>query len=113
MAKIQHILAGLKYMTSLNLIFFQGFYETYSGKTLSGAACHFEATGARWAFPCWDEPSFRATFSIKICAQKQFTILSNMPEVHREQVDGGLEAVHFDKVGLEMIYKVSQATYLV
>ena len=41
----------------------RGFYRTKqvreNGEETFGAVCHFEATGARKAFPCWDEPSFR------------------------------------------------------
>ena len=31
-----------------------------------GAACHFEATGARKCFPCFDQPEFRSTFDIHL-----------------------------------------------
>ena len=31
-----------------------------------GAACHFEATGARKCFPCMDQPEFRSTFDISV-----------------------------------------------
>ncbi len=84
----------------------QGFYRvddlTRVGKF--GAACHFEATGARAAFPCFDEPSFRAKFRISVDVDKssevdRLTILSNMPETKREEVaeGGGVTRVSFDE----------------
>ena len=41
---------------------------------------YFEATYARCAFPCFDEPSFRAKFSIEIAhdASGKLIALSNM-----------------------------------
>ncbi|GBG00434.1 hypothetical protein Rsub_13090, partial [Raphidocelis subcapitata] len=44
------------------------------------ASTHFEALGARKAFPCFDEPSFKATFSLRITAPPApWVTLSNMP----------------------------------
>jgi len=37
----------------------------------------FEATDARRCFPCFDEPSFKATFQVEIIAPKDKTVLSN------------------------------------
>ncbi|KAH9386076.1 uncharacterized protein NEMAJ01_0972 [Nematocida major] len=37
----------------------------------------FEATSARLAFPCWDEPEFKAMFNISITAPSRLTVLSN------------------------------------
>ena len=40
---------------------------------------HFEATGARTAFPCFDEPEMKANFSMIMVKEGQHTALSNMP----------------------------------
>jgi len=67
----------------------RGFYRTkhnVHGEVKWGAACHFEATGARKCFPCIDQPEFRSTFDISVKRpNKQVEVLSNMPEM--EEVD--------------------------
>lgn len=61
-----------------------GFYRSDYTDFTNGApnvmlSTQFEATDARRAFPCFDEPALKATFDVSIVADERFTVLSNMP----------------------------------
>ncbi|XP_011260493.3 aminopeptidase N-like [Camponotus floridanus] len=43
------------------------------------AATQFSKTYARYAFPCFDEPSFKAKFTIRISRDQKYKCVSNMP----------------------------------
>ena len=61
-----------------------GFYRSMymkDGQEQFAAVTQFEATDARQAFPCWDEPAVKATFAMTIVGPKDRVILSNMPEI--------------------------------
>lgn len=71
-----------------------GFYRTsyeIGGKKHWGGATQFEATDARRAFPCWDEPDCKATFTVTLRVPQHLTALSNMPVVRARRLAGGLK----------------------
>ncbi|RXM95835.1 Endoplasmic reticulum aminopeptidase 2 [Acipenser ruthenus] len=70
------------------------------------AATHFEATSARKAFPCFDEPSMKAVFSITIIRDQQHYAISNMPKRTTVPRADGLLEDHF-------LHSVKMSSYLV
>ena len=56
------------------------------GKDRHALATQFEATDARRMFPCWDEPAFKATFSLGVTVPRRFQVVSNMPASAPEEV---------------------------
>ena len=58
-------------------------YTNSTGQRVNMAATQFEAVGARRAFPCFDEPAFKAEFVLAIHASSRYpTVLSNMPSAN-------------------------------
>ncbi|KPP73919.1 hypothetical protein Z043_106955, partial [Scleropages formosus] len=71
---------------------FSGLYKASylmpNGTTRTLVATHFEPTSARRVFPCFDEPSLKAVFSLVIVREREYITLSNMPKVRKEWVLG-------------------------
>jgi len=56
----------------------RGFYLSKTARR-NYAVTQFEATDARRAFPCFDEPAFKATFDVSLVADAADTAISNGP----------------------------------
>uniref|UniRef100_A0A8C6VXL9 Aminopeptidase n=1 Tax=Nothobranchius furzeri TaxID=105023 RepID=A0A8C6VXL9_NOTFU len=86
--------------------FYKSSYRTSSGEVRTLASTQFEATFARGAFPCFDEPAFKANFTVQIIREPRHIAVSNMPKVKTVVLPGDLLEDHFDTT-------VKMSTYLV
>ncbi|KAH7916009.1 hypothetical protein BJ138DRAFT_763827 [Hygrophoropsis aurantiaca] len=64
-----------------------GYYKSsfeHEGTKKFYALTQFEPTAARRAFPCWDEPLLKATFSVTMISRNDTVNISNMPAISEE-----------------------------
>ncbi|XP_076280314.1 endoplasmic reticulum aminopeptidase 1 isoform X2 [Lasioglossum baleicum] len=64
--------------------FYLSSYVTPEGEKRYLATTHFEPTYARSAFPCFDEPQFKAKFKVSIFRDRFHIALCNMPVMNTE-----------------------------
>ena len=91
-----------------------GFYKsTFTRTDDEGSTEHtlavtqFESTHARRCFPCFDEPAFKAVFSITLTVPDDVLAISNSAEVLREDLDGGLARITFADTMVMSTYLVA------
>jgi puromycin-sensitive aminopeptidase len=85
--------------------FYRSTYKDSAGVTHTMAATQFEATDARRAFPCWDEPDFKAVFSTTLVIDPTLTAVSNS-SIATEALTGRKKVVRFADT-------IKMSTYLV
>src|SRR5260370_1112736 len=86
--------------------FYRSTYKDSTGQPHTIAATQFEATDARRAFPCWDEPAFKAVFGVTLGGVAHLAAGSNCAVVRGERLDDGRKAVTFAD-------SIRMSTYLV
>src|SRR5918911_3886436 len=57
--------------------FYRSTYKNSSGEEKVLASTQFESTDARRAFPCWDEPAFKAVFATTLAVDPALQAISN------------------------------------
>ncbi len=86
--------------------FYRSVYTDPNGAEKTIATTQFEATEARRAFPCWDEPDLKATYGVTLIVDDGLTAISNGAEAERTDLGGGKVAVRF-------VDTIKMSTYLV
>src|SRR6476620_5952567 len=68
--------------------FYRSTYKDAQGRDKPLASTQFESTDARRAFPCWDEPAFKAVFQVTLVVDQALTAISNARVVRETPVPG-------------------------
>jgi puromycin-sensitive aminopeptidase len=88
----------------------KGFYRSIwtddAGAKHTIATTQFESTDARRAFPCFDEPEFKATFDVALTVPEKLTALSNGAITESKSLGNGLKRVAYERT-------MKMSTYLV
>jgi len=88
----------------------RGFYRSrftdVDGNEQFIATTQFESTDARRAFPCWDEPDFKARFEATLVVPADSMAITNTSEVERKDESDGRVAIRFAET-------MKMSTYLV
>lgn len=89
--------------------FYRSTYVDQNGEQQVVATTQMQSTDCRRAFPCFDEPDFKAVFSTTLIASPDHLAISNGPEIARSAVarDNG------DKVAVSFADTMPMSTYLV
>lgn len=90
--------------------FYRTKYTTPDGSEVRyGASTQFEPADCRRAFPCWDEPNFKATFDITLVTPKNLRAISNMPVKSENEFSDNKEwkVTKFDRTPIMSTYLVA------
>ncbi|KAF9985042.1 Aminopeptidase 2 mitochondrial [Mortierella antarctica] len=84
--------------------FYRSVYTDADNNVHQLTTTQFQSTHARRAFPCWDEPAIKATFSLTLVAPQEMTCLSNMSIETRTVLENGMQQVTFLKTPIMATY---------
>ena len=84
--------------------FYRSEYQDAEGQTRHLATTQFEATDARRAFPCWDEPAQKAVFDVTLIFDDAYQAVSNTPIVEESSPAPGLRSVRFGETPIMSTY---------
>jgi len=68
--------------------FYRSTYKDANDQDKPLASTQFESTDARRAFPCWDEPAFKAVFQVTLVVDDKLTAISNAAIVRQSPLAG-------------------------
>lgn len=91
--------------------FYRSTYKNADGSEGVLATTQMEPTDARRAFPCFDEPSLKAEFTISLIADKKLTCLSNMDVASESEIQSKISGTTKKVVKFNKSPRMS--TYLV
>lgn len=86
--------------------FYRSTYKDAEGNTKVIATTQFEATDARRAFPCFDEPDFKAVYRVTLIVDRHLTAISNAKIRAEKLLPSGKKVVRFNDT-------MKMSTYLV
>ena len=86
--------------------FYRSTFTDEAGRRHTIATTQLQSTDARRAFPCFDEPAFKAAFSVTLVVPEGLTAVSNAPVVAEEPAGPGRKRVRFGRT-------IPMSTYLV
>jgi puromycin-sensitive aminopeptidase len=75
--------------------FYRSTFTDPSGVKHTIATTQFENTDARRAFPCWDEPAFKATYQVNLTVPSHLAAYSNSPVATDTDLGNGQRTVSF------------------
>ena len=87
--------------------FYRSTFRDAEGHDHVIASTQFEATDARRAFPCWDEPEFKAVFEVTLVVEDGLTGLSNGPLTATSRRDDGRVEMRFAPTMMMSTYLVA------
>ena len=94
--------------------FYRSTYTDDEGRQQVVATTQMQSTDCRRAFPCFDEPDFKAVFAVTLVADPSHLAISNGPEISRRSIRGTNGAGNeVDKVSVTFADTMPMSTYLV